>query len=203
MSAQWSYHMYEQEALAILEGLMKWEGKLLGRKFTIVTDHKALEFFKNATTPNNRQICWLDYMSQFDYDVCHVPGQENKVADCLSRYYENDNTDELHSIQDYVNADAHLDSDWDDLTSHRILELKAGRITSQNLGGLDPTNWDAQRALKMKVEEHVVEAEEMAAAASKAHEPPRLTTPMMRQHPYLPYGMLSPMVHRCARESKG
>ncbi len=91
-SAQRSYHTYEQEALAILEGLMKWEDKLLGRKFTIVTDHKALEFFKNATTPNNRQIRWLEYMSRFDYDVRHVPGRENKVADCLSRYYESART---------------------------------------------------------------------------------------------------------------
>ena len=167
-SAQRSYHTYEQEALAILEGLLKWEDKLLGRKFTIVTDHKALEFFKNANTPNNRQIRWLEYMARFDYDVQHVPGRENKVADCLSRYYENDNADESHPIQDYVNADARLDPDWDDLTTRRVLELQAGRITRQNPEGLEPAARDSQRALKMRVEERVIEAQELAEASANA-----------------------------------
>jgi hypothetical protein len=34
------------ETIAILEALLKWEDKLLGRWVTVVTDHKALEFFK-------------------------------------------------------------------------------------------------------------------------------------------------------------
>ena len=32
--------------ITLLEALMKWEDKLLGRKFTLVTDHKGLEYFK-------------------------------------------------------------------------------------------------------------------------------------------------------------
>ena len=28
---------------------LKWEGKLLRRKFTLVTDHKGLEYFKTQT----------------------------------------------------------------------------------------------------------------------------------------------------------
>jgi hypothetical protein len=35
----------------------------------------------------------------------HVPGVTNKVADCLSRYYENDRFDEIHKSHHYVNAD--------------------------------------------------------------------------------------------------
>jgi hypothetical protein len=34
------------ETIAILEALLKWEDKLLGRKLRIVTDYKVLEFFK-------------------------------------------------------------------------------------------------------------------------------------------------------------
>ena len=46
MSAWHNYHTHEHETLAVLKALMKWEDKLLGRKFTVVTDHKGLEYFK-------------------------------------------------------------------------------------------------------------------------------------------------------------
>ena len=45
-SMQHNYHTHEHETLAVLEALMKWEDKLLGKKFTVVTDHKGLEYFK-------------------------------------------------------------------------------------------------------------------------------------------------------------
>ena len=41
-SAQHNHCTHEHETLAVLEALMKWEDKLLGRKFTVVTDHKGL-----------------------------------------------------------------------------------------------------------------------------------------------------------------
>ena len=41
------------ETIAILEALLKREDKLLGGKVTVVTDHKALEFFKMQRHLNN------------------------------------------------------------------------------------------------------------------------------------------------------
>ena len=40
----------------MLEALMKWEDKLLGRKFTLVTDHKGLEYFKTQKNLSDRQV---------------------------------------------------------------------------------------------------------------------------------------------------
>jgi len=85
-SAQQHYAVHELETLAILEALTKWEDKLLGRKIHIITDHKALEFFKTQSRLSNRQFRWIDYMSRFDFDITYVKGEYNKVADCLSRY---------------------------------------------------------------------------------------------------------------------
>ena len=45
-NAQHVYHTHEHETNAVLEALMKWEDKLLGLKFALVTDHKGLEYFK-------------------------------------------------------------------------------------------------------------------------------------------------------------
>ncbi|KAG6883397.1 hypothetical protein C0995_012350 [Termitomyces sp. Mi166 len=46
MTAQQNYAVHELETLTILEALLKWEDKLMGYKIHIITDHKALEFFK-------------------------------------------------------------------------------------------------------------------------------------------------------------
>ena len=45
-NVQHNYRMHEHETIVVLEALMKWEDKLLGQKFTLVTDHKGLEYFK-------------------------------------------------------------------------------------------------------------------------------------------------------------
>jgi hypothetical protein len=45
-AAQHNYRVFEQETLAILEALLKWEDKLIGYRVHVVTDHQALEFFK-------------------------------------------------------------------------------------------------------------------------------------------------------------
>ena len=45
-NAQQHYQTHEHETIATLEALMKWEDKLLGHKFTLVTDHKGLEYFE-------------------------------------------------------------------------------------------------------------------------------------------------------------
>jgi hypothetical protein len=40
-AVQMNYRVFEMETIAILKALSKWEDKLLGRKITVVTDHKA------------------------------------------------------------------------------------------------------------------------------------------------------------------
>ncbi len=62
-SAQHSYHTYEQETLAILEGLLQWEDKLLGHEIVIITNHRMLEFFNTQCSMSLRQIRWYEYLS--------------------------------------------------------------------------------------------------------------------------------------------
>ena len=92
MAMQRSYRTFEHEALAVIEALMKWEDKLVGQQFTIITDHKALETINTSNRDGRpgRLICWDEYLLHFRYTVMHLPGERNKVADCLSRYYKND-----------------------------------------------------------------------------------------------------------------
>ena len=89
-NAQQHYQTQEHETIAVLEALMKWEDKLLGCKFTLVTDHKGLEYFETQKNLSDRQVRWWEFLSCFNYTIMHVNGIDNKVADCLSHYYEND-----------------------------------------------------------------------------------------------------------------
>jgi hypothetical protein len=129
--AQQNYHVFEQETLAILEALLKWKDKLLGYHIHVVTDHKALEFFKTQLCLLRRQMRWMEYLTRFNFDIRYVKGELNKVADVLSRYYEHDYWTEVPEMQDYINANVRLDPDHDDLPKGRLFEVKEKVIESR------------------------------------------------------------------------
>ena len=57
------------------------------RHFTILTDHKPLTFafHQKRDKCSPRQFNQLDFISQFTTDIRHISGQDNIVADTLSR----------------------------------------------------------------------------------------------------------------------
>jgi RNase H-like domain found in reverse transcriptase len=82
--AQKHYRTHEHKTVTVLEALMKWEDKLLGQNFTLVTDHKGLEYFESQKNLSDRQVQWWEFLSCFNFTIMHVDGVDNKVADCLS-----------------------------------------------------------------------------------------------------------------------
>ncbi|KAG6881435.1 hypothetical protein C0995_001886, partial [Termitomyces sp. Mi166 len=90
-------------------------------------DHKALEFFKTQVHLSPRQHRWIDYMSKYDFDITYVKGELNKVADCLSRYFESDTTDDVHKVYNYVQADKRIDPEGEDLPLHRFHKIAEKR----------------------------------------------------------------------------
>ena len=105
--------MHEHKTLAVLEAIMKWEDKLLGRKFTVVMDHKGLEYFKTQPNLLPTQTRWWEYLSRFDYNTIHVAGTCNQIADSLSHYYEYDTIEDEYPNSKFINADKILDPDGD------------------------------------------------------------------------------------------
>src|SRR5277367_5873693 len=123
-SAQYNYAVHELETLAILEALLKWEDKLICLPIHIITDHKALEFFKTQSMLSPRQRRWIEYMFRFSFDITYVKGEFNKVADCLSRYYEDDISSDQYPVHEYVQADLLMDPAGDDLPQGRVQEFQ-------------------------------------------------------------------------------
>lgn len=113
--AQYNYHVFKLETLAILEALLKWENKLLGYRIHVVTDHKALEFFLTQQKLSNWQAQWMEYLLRFNFDIHYIKRITNKVVDALLRYYESNTSEDVHRLHEYVNADIQIDKEQDDL----------------------------------------------------------------------------------------
>ena len=124
-NAQQHYQTHEHKTITMLKALMKWEDKLLGCKFTLVTDHKGFEYFKTQKNLSDRQVQWWEFLSHFKYTIMHIDGVDNKVVDCLSHYYENDMSDDNHSENTYVNADIWLHPDGELLLTDHYMKLCA------------------------------------------------------------------------------
>ena len=118
MSAQHNYHTHKHETLAVLEALMKWEDKPLGRKFTVVTDHKGLKYFRTQPNLSRWQTRWWEYLSRFNYNTIYVDGTRNQVADSLSHYYESNTIEDEYPNSKFVKADEILDSDNNSHNKH-------------------------------------------------------------------------------------
>ena len=62
---------------------------LLGKKFTIRTDSRILSFLHEKREPKNRKLLnWALELSEFDYNIVHIPSTMNGICDCLSRLDE-------------------------------------------------------------------------------------------------------------------
>jgi hypothetical protein len=80
-----NYPVHEKELLAVIQALKKWRADLLGTKFIVYTDHRMLENFNSQKDLSRRQLHWQEFMSQYDFSIVYIPGEDNTVADALSR----------------------------------------------------------------------------------------------------------------------
>jgi len=178
-TAQQNYAVHELETLAILEALMKWEDKLIGYDVHIITDHKALEFFKTQSSMTAHQRRGMDYLSRFNFDITYIKSDLNKVANCLSHYYESDNTQDVHMYNEYVRADPCIDPAGEDLPAQRCKEISECIIEMQ---AMRETDHQRSTHLREWKEQRDVEAEEMALADRPDPPPSPAETPIPNAH---------------------
>jgi hypothetical protein len=80
-----NYATHDLELAAIVHTLRKWRHYLMGRRFELRTNHNGLKYLFDQPTLNARQSRWLEFLCEYDFEIQHIKGKENKVVDALSR----------------------------------------------------------------------------------------------------------------------
>jgi hypothetical protein len=57
----------------------------MGNFFLLLTGNNRVKFFFSQLNLNARKERWLAFLSEFDFEVRHIKGKENKVVDALRR----------------------------------------------------------------------------------------------------------------------
>jgi hypothetical protein len=84
--AELNWTIYDKELFAVIYALHKWEHYLHTKiPITIITDNNAVTAIQKQPTLAPKQARWIQYLEEFNYEIVHRPGTENKVADAISR----------------------------------------------------------------------------------------------------------------------
>ena len=121
------------ECLAIKEAVKYWQYWLIGKSFTIYSDHKPLENM-NLKSRTDEELGDLSYyLSQYDFIIKYAPGKNNLEADCLSRnpvLESNENTEEQLKIVNLISLQDILS---DQNKNEEIQNKKNKLIQKQNI----------------------------------------------------------------------
>ena len=79
------YCTTRKELLAVVRFTRQFRHYLLGRQFTVRTDHSSLTWLMGFKEPQAQLARWLEELSQYDMIIQHRPGKLHVDADSLSR----------------------------------------------------------------------------------------------------------------------
>ena len=85
------YTTGEQELLSIVETLKEFRNILLGQRLVVHTDHLNILYSK---LPSPRIVRWRLLLEEYGATFEHVKGEDNVVADTLSRHPNTDSDDD-------------------------------------------------------------------------------------------------------------
>ncbi len=110
--AQRNYGQTKRELYSVKTALLEEQQYVLGNHVVVETDCKALlGMLTNCTTPDLTCQRWIGVIKQFDASIVHITGEENVVADMLSRATYDDTVEGLEFLTDNTAGDSVTDED--------------------------------------------------------------------------------------------
>ncbi|GJW30878.1 putative reverse transcriptase domain-containing protein [Tanacetum coccineum] len=80
-----NYTTHDLELGVVVFALKIWRHYLYGTKCTVFIDHKSFQHIFDQKELNMRQHLWLEFLSDYDCEICYHPRKVNIVADTLSQ----------------------------------------------------------------------------------------------------------------------
>ena len=84
-----NYCTTRKEMLALVNFIKYFKTYLLGKKFTVRTDHNSLKWLLSFKNPEGQVARWLEQLAEYDFEVIHRPGKDHVNADAVSRISRN------------------------------------------------------------------------------------------------------------------
>ena len=84
---QQNYSTIEKECLALILALQHFDVYVssTGAPLEVFSDHNPLVFIHKLKNKNQRLLRWSLTLSEYNMKIHHIKGQDNIIADCLSR----------------------------------------------------------------------------------------------------------------------
>ena len=102
--------------MIVIHTLKMWQHYLLGKKFLLMIYHHSLTNYFKQPTMNARQARWIDFLSEFDFDIKHLKGKEKQVVDALSR--------KINCIYEVSFSEAHTTFKEHIKEKHKIMSIR-------------------------------------------------------------------------------
>lgn len=87
-SAEVRYTTTEKEFLAVVYSVEQLRMYLIGREFSIVTDHHAPIFLTASPLHTSRLARWNLYLQEYTFNIEHFRGLDNVLDDFFSRHLD-------------------------------------------------------------------------------------------------------------------
>ena len=104
-SAEANYSATELECLGVIFGIQQFRCYILGRQWTLITDHQALKNLKMMKNPSGRRARWIMTLMEYSpYTIEYRKGKLNGAADAISRLFPQTNNDPTTTDEAMITA---------------------------------------------------------------------------------------------------
>ena len=77
-----------------MDTIRQFEIHLVGKSFTLLTDHQALQYLASSRALNRRLARWALFLQDFTFTIKYRPGKLNNNVDGFSRQAWNENVED-------------------------------------------------------------------------------------------------------------
>jgi len=79
-----NYPTHDLELAGVVFALKVWRHYIYGVSFNVFSDYKSLKYLFDQKDLNMKQMRWIEFLKDYDFQLIYHPGKANVVADALS-----------------------------------------------------------------------------------------------------------------------